>query len=243
MVRPIWANVFSSALATITAAIIYLYPSPLVCNAGAFVIGFSAAGGILQLGISVMSEFFPKSKAKVTSIYMMMGGLANFVIPLITGYLSNIGLQYIIVLDFTFALLALVLIMDVTAKYELIGLMAYPIRHSLSPEMQNKALEKAGLPFTYMAFEVDNDSFAGAIEGLKEIKLFNRRDEFFDKALAFAQRVNENTDCVVTVTDLADQQAFAEALASADILTNGTKVGMKPLKNESLVNDISLLHP
>lgn len=30
--------------------------------------------------------------------------------------------------------------MDVTAKYELIGLMAYPIRHSLSPEMQNKAL-------------------------------------------------------------------------------------------------------
>lgn len=139
MVRPIWANVFSSALATITAAIIYLYPSPLVCNTGAFVIGFSAAGGILQPGISVMSEFFPKSKAKVTSIYMMMGGLANFVIPLITGYLSNIGLQYIIVLDFTFALLALVLIMDVTAKYELIGLMAYPIRHSLSPEMQNKA--------------------------------------------------------------------------------------------------------
>ena len=220
--------------------------------------------------------------------------------------------------------------MDVTAKYELIGLMAYPIRHSLSPEMQNKALEKAGLPFTYMAFEVDNDSFPGAIEGLKalkmrgtgvsmpnkqlaceyvdeltpaaklvgaintivnddgylrgyntdgtghiraikesgfdikgktmvllgaggastaigaqgaieglkEIKLFNRRDEFFDKALAFAQRVNENTDCVVTVTDLADQQAFAEALASADILTNGTKVGMKPLENESLVNDI-----
>ncbi|NYY76742.1 hypothetical protein DMI62_11100 [Escherichia coli] len=30
MVRPIWANVFNSALATITAAIIYLYPSPLV---------------------------------------------------------------------------------------------------------------------------------------------------------------------------------------------------------------------
>lgn len=59
--------------------------------------------------------------------------------------------------------------MDVTAKYELIGLMAYPIRHSLSPEMQNKALEK-GLPFTYMAFEVDNDSFAGAIEGLKALK-------------------------------------------------------------------------
>lgn len=60
--------------------------------------------------------------------------------------------------------------MDVTAKYELIGLMAYPIRHSLSPEMQNKALEKAGLPFTYMAFEVDNSTFANAIAGLKALK-------------------------------------------------------------------------
>lgn len=42
--------------------------------------------------------------------------------------------------------------MDVTAKYELIGLMAYPIRHSLSPEMQNKALEKAGLIHQFRAF-------------------------------------------------------------------------------------------
>ena len=32
--------------------------------------------------------------------------------------------------------------MEVTAKYELIGLMAYPIRHSLSPTMQNCALER-----------------------------------------------------------------------------------------------------
>lgn len=225
--------------------------------------------------------------------------------------------------------------MDVTAKYELIGLMAYPIRHSLSPEMQNKALEKAGLPYTYMAFEVDNTTFANAIEGLKalkmrgtgvsmpnkqlaceyvdeltpaaklvgaintivnddgylrgyntdgtghiraikesgfdingktmvllgaggaataigaqaaidgikEIKLFNRKDEFFEKAVAFAKRVNDNTDCIVTVTDLADQQAFADALATADILTNGTKVGMKPLDNDSLVSDVSLLRP
>ncbi|ELO62898.1 MFS family transport protein, partial [Salmonella enterica subsp. enterica serovar Enteritidis str. 648904 3-6] len=35
MVRPIWANVFNAGLATLTAAAIYLYPSPLICNAGA----------------------------------------------------------------------------------------------------------------------------------------------------------------------------------------------------------------
>lgn len=62
-------------------------------------------------------QSFSQSKAKVTSIYMMMGGLANFVIPLITGYLSNIGLQYIIVLDFTFALLALITAIIVFIRY------------------------------------------------------------------------------------------------------------------------------
>ncbi|QMD24978.1 MFS transporter [Citrobacter freundii] len=117
LVRPIWANVFNAGLATITAAVIYLYPSPLVCNAGSFLIGFSAAGGILQLGVSVMSEFFPKSKAKVTSVYMMMGGVANFIIPLITGYLSNIGLQYIILLDLVFALLAFITAIIVFIRY------------------------------------------------------------------------------------------------------------------------------
>ena len=39
--------------------------------------------------------------------------------------------------------------MEVTAKYELIGLMAYPIRHSLSPTMQNCALEKMGRSATW----------------------------------------------------------------------------------------------
>ncbi|QLW74879.1 MFS transporter [Citrobacter freundii] len=117
LVRPIWANVFNAGLATITAAVIYLYPSPLVCNAGSFLIGFSAAGGILQLGVSVMSEFFPKSKAKVTSVYMMMGGVANFIIPLITGYLSNIGMQYIILLDLVFALLAFITAIIVFIRY------------------------------------------------------------------------------------------------------------------------------
>lgn len=61
-------------------------------------------------------SFSQKAKPK-SPVYMMMGGLANFVIPLITGYLSNIGLQYIIVLDFTFALLALITAIIVFIRY------------------------------------------------------------------------------------------------------------------------------
>ncbi|TKI02924.1 MFS transporter [Martelella alba] len=116
-VRPVWANVFNSALAVIAGIIIYAYPTPLVCNISAFVIGFSAAGGLLQLGVSVMSEFFPKSKAKVTSVYMLMGGLSNFVIPIITGYLSKIGLNTIILLDVACAAVSLITAIIVFYRY------------------------------------------------------------------------------------------------------------------------------
>ncbi len=91
--------------------------------------------------------------------------------------------------------------MDVTAKYELIGLMAYPIRHSLSPEMQNKALEKAGLPFTYMAFEVDNSTFAGAIEGLKALKMRGTGVSMPNKQLA-CEFVDELTPAAKLVAAL-----------------------------------------
>lgn len=225
--------------------------------------------------------------------------------------------------------------MDVTAKFELIGLMAYPIRHSLSPTMQNKALEKLGLPYVYMAFEVDANSFedaikglkalkmrgtgvsmpnkqlacqyvdeldaaaklvgaintivndngylkgyntdgtghlraiketgfdvrgktmvlAGAggastaigaqaaIEGVKEIKIFNRKDEFFEKATIFAKRVNESTDCIVTVCDIDDQKLFAAEIEKADIFSNGTSVGMKPNEDTCIIRDKSMLRP
>ncbi|STK89708.1 quinate/shikimate dehydrogenase [Escherichia coli] len=83
----------------------------------------------------------------------------------------------------------------------------------------------------------------GAIEGLKEIKLFNRRMSSSIKPSPRAAGLTKTPIVSSRLPILADQQAFAEALASADILTNGTKVGMKPLENESLVNDISLLHP
>ena len=80
--------------------------------------------------------------------------------------------------------------MEVTAKYELIGLMAYPIRHSLSPTMQNCALEKMGLPICYMAFEVDNASFPDAIKGLRALKMRGTGVSMPNKQLAI-EYVNE----------------------------------------------------
>ena len=59
----------------------------------------------------------------------------------------------------------------ITGHTELIGLMAYPIRHSSSPAMQNEAFAKLGYDYAYLAFEVDNDTLEDAIKGLRALKM------------------------------------------------------------------------
>lgn len=60
---------------------------------------------------------------------------------------------------------------QITGKTELIGLFAYPIRHSNSPAMHNLAFEKLGLDYVYLAFEVNRSTLAGAIKGLRAMKM------------------------------------------------------------------------
>lgn len=211
----------------------------------------------------------------------------------------------------------------------LIGLMAYPIRHSMSPTMHNTAFEALNLNFVYLAFDVpaeklkdgvaairtldmrgsnvsmpnkqaiipyldkldisaelnqavntvvnDNGVLTGyttdgvgfvtdlkkkghevagkkmvligaggagtpiatqsALDGLSEIRIFNRHDGRFDHAQETVDIINEKTNCQASLTDLADQAALKEALAWADIFCDATGVGMKPLEDQSLVED------
>jgi len=43
----------------------------------------------------------------------------------------------------------------ITGHTELIGLIATPIRHSMSPTMHNEAFAHLGLDYVYLAFEGD----------------------------------------------------------------------------------------
>lgn len=60
---------------------------------------------------------------------------------------------------------------QITGHTELIGLMAYPIRHSQSPATHNAAYEKLGLDIVNLAFEVDTSDLEDAIKGLRALKL------------------------------------------------------------------------
>jgi len=59
----------------------------------------------------------------------------------------------------------------ITGHTDLLGLLAYPIRHSESPRMHNLALSKLGLDYAYLCFEVDGDNLRGAIDGFRMLKV------------------------------------------------------------------------
>ena len=223
----------------------------------------------------------------------------------------------------------------ITGHTELIGLMAYPIRHSSSPALHNAAFAKLGLDYAYLAFEVDNDSLEGAVQGIRSLKLvgsnvsmpnktvvhkyldklspaaemcgavntivnkdgvltghitdgtgymmslkdngvdvigkkmtivgaggaataieiqaaldgvaeisiFNRKDEFWANAEETVRKINEKTNCKAQLFDLADLDKLKEEIASSYLFTNATGMGMKPLEGQTYIPDKSFLRP
>ncbi|BDR59187.1 shikimate dehydrogenase [Xylocopilactobacillus apicola] len=213
----------------------------------------------------------------------------------------------------------------------LIGLMAYPIRHSMSPTMHNNAFAKMGLNYAYLAFEVTNDNLpqaidairtlnmrgsnvsmpnkqkvislldkldpaaemvgavntivndhgiltgyntdgtgfmqslkddnldiigekmtlAGAggagtaiaiqaaIDGVKEISIFNCHDELWENAKRNVDVINKRTNCKATLHELENEADFKNEIQDGAIYCDSTGIGMKPLENQSLVNDPS----
>lgn len=59
----------------------------------------------------------------------------------------------------------------ITGHTELIGLIAYPIRHSNSPAMHNEAFSELGLDYAYLAFEVGNEELEDTIKGFRAMKV------------------------------------------------------------------------
>ena len=59
--------------------------------------------------------------------------------------------------------------MDITGKTRVLGIIGWPVAHSLSPLMQNAALEAMGLDWIYVPFAVRQEELARAVEGLRAL--------------------------------------------------------------------------
>ncbi len=76
-----------------------------------------------------------------------------------------------------------------------------------------------------------------ALDGCAKLSMFNREDEFFEKGEAIIERLHKAVpECQSSITKLEDAEALKAAIAEADILVNATKVGMKPLDGQTLID-------
>ena len=64
----------------VTLIAVLMFPSQGLCKAGAFIIGWAGAGGLLQIATSVCNMLFPKIKGTVTALVMIASSLCNYTI-------------------------------------------------------------------------------------------------------------------------------------------------------------------
>lgn len=82
-----------------------------------------------------------------------------------------------------------------------------------------------------------------ALDGAREITIFNIKDKFFEKTLETAKKIREAVPkCIVNVYDIADTKKMTEEIQSSDIFANATIVGMKPMDDQSVVKDLAAFH-
>ena len=107
-------------ISLIMLVVLWMFPSTITCIVAAFVIGFSAAGGVLQLALTSMSELFPSSKGKITGIVFTASSIASTVVPSITGILADINLSHVILFDIGVTALGVVLALIVNIRYNVV---------------------------------------------------------------------------------------------------------------------------
>lgn len=116
-VRPITLLVVYTLISTLAIGGLYYYPSASLAPILSAVVGFSAAGGVMQLGLVMMTEMFPNGKGTMTGIFYTTGSIASFTIPVITGYMADSGINSIMGLDAAIALAGFIVACIIYVRY------------------------------------------------------------------------------------------------------------------------------
>lgn len=92
----------------ITLFLMAAFPVYWVVAIGGFVIGVSATGGVLQIGLTLMSDLYPEHKGRVLGIYYTASGLASFTIPIFTSFIAKESIRNIMWFDVGVAVLGVI---------------------------------------------------------------------------------------------------------------------------------------
>ena len=90
-IKPVNILICYPAISFVTLLLILLIQRPQMCLAGGLLLGFFAAGGVLQLVTAVANEMFPKHRGTITSIVMISSSVANYLVITAAGILTKTG--------------------------------------------------------------------------------------------------------------------------------------------------------
>ncbi len=82
-----------------------------------------------------------------------------------------------------------------------------------------------------------------ALDGLTNINLFARKGASWNVIEKQVNQINAETNCKVTLNELADETTLKKSIADSAILVNGSSVGMAPNTDGCLIPDTSFFHP
>ncbi len=102
------------AISVIMLVLVYMMKSPMICYIGAFVIGYAAAGGVLQMATATVNDLFPKIKGTITSLVMIASSLCNYTILSAASKMTATG---VIMMNIVITIIGVVLAIFVNARY------------------------------------------------------------------------------------------------------------------------------
>ena len=88
--------------------------TPMICFVGAFVIGYVAAGGVLQMAAATVNDLFPNIKGIITSLVMIASSLCNYTILSAAAKMSS---MQVIMMNIVITVIGVLLAVFVNVRY------------------------------------------------------------------------------------------------------------------------------
>lgn len=102
------------AISVVMLVLVYLVKTPMICFVGAFVIGYAAAGGVLQMATATVNDLFPNIKGTITSLVMIASSLCNYTILSAAAKMSS---MQVIMINIVITVIGVLLAIFVNVRY------------------------------------------------------------------------------------------------------------------------------
>lgn len=120
-VKPVKILMIYPTIAFLVLLLMYLIKVPQICLIGGFLIGFFAAGGVLQLATSTANEMYPEHKGVITATVMFASSVSNYACINVAGFLTKTGgadgPRYILLFNMLVTLIGIVFAVILNIKY------------------------------------------------------------------------------------------------------------------------------